>query len=256
MATKTTGIIPIDQTDPQAMSGIATPNQTADTSGFAGPVVAVAQPTQQSTGGTKGSGGWSGNFHADDVIGDEYVNLNPDQTVWIRNELNRRGLNEKSDPKEFRAGLKALGQEVPGLAKKSKAAALFSDDASATPVDPLAQQMFFFKTVAPYLEHIRGQTSQVTAPLYAHAQEMLPAAYKGQMAPFLTAMQAGDQNLQSALSGAVASAPALDALMQNVTAARHAANQAYFAAQNPGLGSGGMDLQSLMTAITGKPAGG
>lgn len=97
--------------------------------------------------------------------------------------------------------------------------------------DPLSQQLFFFQTIAPYLNQIQSQTQSLTGPLYAKAAQQvkgLPGQYQSAISPFLSMMQAGDANLQGALAGSAAIAPSLDALMQNVSAERQAQQKAYY----------------------------
>lgn len=109
---------------------------------------------------------------------------------------------------------------------------LLNQSASPGQVDPLSQQLFFFSTVAPYLDQIRQQTQSMTAPLYAQIQQQLgklPKQYQA-LSPMLGAMQAGEQDLQSSLAASAAVSPSLDQLMANVSAERQAQQKAYYEA--------------------------
>lgn len=205
-------------------------------------------------GGASGGGGTKAPaYYPDDIINSEFMDLTDDQRAWVREELDRRSEGKPLKGAEYRAALRELAGEIPGLGKKTRGNKLFEEeDALGGTVDPLAQQMFFFQTIAPYLDKIRGDTASMVNPLYAEALQQLPAGAQS-LAPMLKAMQGSGAQLQNSLAGAAAIAPSLDALMKNVTEQRQAQTKAWLAAQAPpAAAGGGMDLAALAQLVRGE----
>lgn len=208
-------------------------------------------------------GGWSGNFHADDLINQHFTDLTDQQREYIRNQLNAQGLNEKSKPADFIKGLQSLAQGIPGLQAKAATNTLFPQQgAQAGGWDPLAQQLFFSQVLGPALSQIQSQTQSITNPLMHQAQAALKGVpNSGGLSAMMSAMQGGEANLQGALGASAITTPGLDQLMNNVTQARQAAQRAYYEAERAAVyGSGGagagQDLSGLIAAIQGNKTGG
>lgn len=121
-------------------------------------------------------------------------------------------------------------------------------------VDPLAVQLFFAQTIAPYLNQ-QGDAMRATGDQYKTSMNQLlakgsnlPEAYRGVLAASVPAHQQAYGNLASALQGAAVAGPALDQLMKAINESRNASIKNYYA-QQAGGGLGGADLGSIMASF-------
>lgn len=120
-------------------------------------------------------------------------------------------------------------------------------------VDPLAVQLFFAQTIAPYLNSI-GDQMRGTGKQYAATMNQLlgkggniPEAYRGVLAASVPQNQANYDALAASLQGAAVAGPALDQLNTAINEARNAQIKRYYAeTAGAGLGGGGTDLASLL----------
>lgn len=100
-------------------------------------------------------------------------------------------------------------------------------------VSPLATQLFFSHAIAPMLQGLAQNLGQENAGLADAARQaqshfQMPESYKAIFGQAVPRMQAGQNDIITSLLGAAASGPALDQLMQNITAARTAQTKAYY----------------------------
>lgn len=131
-------------------------------------------------------------------------------------------------------------------------------DASQTPqtpqqriMDPLAMQLFFQNTVAPYLDKTGASIKATAAGMGDTMKQLLPSlppAYQSVLAQSLPGTQAGMSAMADAMSGAAVAAPAVQSLQNQLAAAWQAQKLAQYYAEKNIAYSGGANSTGVPTA--------
>lgn len=132
-----------------------------------------------------------------------------------------------------------MDQLLPGLAD-------FARQETGTP-DPNTMQMFFAKTVQPYLQQANQQYQQGADAGYAAMQKILSNSASSPgldiIKQFLPVQQAGVQQMGAALDAATRTGPAYDALLNQLNENIQQQQRAAYLAQVAAAGGGGQQQQ-------------